>query len=67
MTLLANSSQSRELNRENSALVSTGAGTPSSTAAIAVQRPSPESETRPGELVELGRRRQRGGGQVQQP
>ena len=33
--------------RSKSAAVSTGAGTPSSIAAIAVQRPSPESETRP--------------------
>ena len=42
-TLSAKSASPRELNRSKSALVSTGAGTPSSIAASAVQRPSPES------------------------
>ena len=36
-------------------VASTGAGTPSSIAASTVQRPSPESETRPLNSVELGR------------
>ena len=47
--------------------VRTGAGTPSSIAAIEVQRPSPESETRPREVREVGRFLQRRGGQVEQP
>jgi hypothetical protein len=37
----------RRAKRENSALEMTGVGTPSSIAACKVQRPSPESETRP--------------------
>src|SRR6185369_15775696 len=41
------SSSCRELNRWNSAVVSTGAGAELSMAASAVHRPSPESETRP--------------------
>jgi hypothetical protein len=45
--LLAKSSRLREAKRDCRAVVSTGAGTPSSIAAMAVQRPSPESETRP--------------------
>src|SRR4051795_4481601 len=53
-TLLANSSSSREANRENSEAVSTGAGTPSSIAACAVQRPSPESDTRPENFSSCG-------------
>lgn len=36
-----------EEKRSNSAEESTGAGTPVSIAALSVQRPSPESETRP--------------------
>jgi len=44
---LASSSSPREAKREYSAALSTGAGTPSSIAACAVQRPSPESDTRP--------------------
>ena len=43
----------RELKRENSAVVSTGVGTPSSIAAIEVQRPSPESDTRPENSFEV--------------
>src|SRR4029077_18807603 len=46
-TLSAKSSRPREEKRSYSAVVSTGVGTPSSIAAIEVQRPSPESETRP--------------------
>ncbi len=46
-TLPANSASPREENRSKSAEASTGAGTPVSTAACSVQRPSPESETRP--------------------
>src|SRR3984957_8105059 len=45
--LLAKSSRLREAKRDCSAVVRTGAGTPSSIAAMAVHRPSPESETRP--------------------
>ena len=52
--MLANSSSPREAKRENSAGVSTGAGTPSSIAAWAVQRPSPESETRPEKFSSSG-------------
>ena len=48
-------------------MLRTGAGTPSSIAAIDVQRPSPESETRPAYSDEVGRFLQRLGGQVQQP
>ena len=48
-------------------MVRTGAGTPSSIAAIEVQRPSPESETRPGEVGEVGRFLHRRRGQVEQP
>ena len=44
----------REENREYSELVSTGAGTPSSIAAIEVHRPSPESETRPAKFDRSG-------------
>ncbi len=43
----ANRASPRELNRSYSEAVRTWAGTPSSTAASTVQRPSPESETRP--------------------
>ena len=53
-TLFANSPSSREEKREYSAAVSTSAGTPSSIAAIAVQRPSPESETRPAKPSSSG-------------
>ena len=53
-------------NRPNRAALSTGAGTPSSIAACSVQRPSPESETRPAKLASRGRR-ERGGRQVEQP
>src|SRR5262249_28246017 len=43
----AKSAPSREVKRANSAALSTSAGTPSSTAACTVHRPSPLSETRP--------------------
>ena len=43
----AYSSQPREQNRSNRAVLSTPADTPSSMAAWIVHRPSPESETRP--------------------
>jgi hypothetical protein len=39
--------RSRDSKREKTAAVRTGAGTPSSIAAMAVHLPSPESETRP--------------------
>ncbi|NYJ08216.1 hypothetical protein [Petropleomorpha daqingensis] len=55
-TRSANWSRSRDPNRENSAEVSVGAGTPASTAAIAVHRPSPESETRPENSARPGER-----------
>ena len=44
-----------------------GAGTASSMAALIVQRPSPESDTRPANFDELGILEQRGGRQVEQP
>ena len=66
-TLSAKSASPREVKRSYSAVVRTGAGTPSSIAAIEVQRPSPESETRPRELVEVRDCAQRRGGQVEQP
>ena len=50
----AKSSAPREAKREYSAVVSTGDGTPSSIAAIDVQRPSPESETRPANSSSVG-------------
>ena len=46
-SLLANSASPRESKRSYRAADSTGAGTDSSIAACSVQRPSPESETRP--------------------
>ena len=46
-TWLAKWSSSREAKRSKSDAASTGAGTPMSTAALTVQRPSPESDTRP--------------------
>ena len=55
-TLFAYSSRSREAKREYSAAVSTGAGMPSSIAAIDVQRPSPESDTRPANSASSGDR-----------
>lgn len=52
----AKSSRPREPNREYSAEVRTGAGTPSSIAAVDVQRPSPESDTRPENSSSVGER-----------
>ena len=52
--LFANSPSSRELKRSKSEAVSTEAGTPSSTAASAVHRPSPESDTRPEKPARSG-------------
>src|SRR5271169_5044902 len=46
-TRFAKSASPRELKRSYSAAVRTCAGTASSIAALIVQRPSPESETRP--------------------
>ena len=46
-TRFANSASPRDSNRSNSAADNTWTGTPSSTAASSVQRPSPESLTRP--------------------
>src|SRR5687768_14925893 len=46
-TLFANSAEPRDSKRSNSAALSTCTGTPSSIAAWIVQRPSPESDTRP--------------------
>src|SRR5439155_10025918 len=43
----ANSPSPRDAKRSNSAAVITFAGAPTSTAASTVQRPSPESDTRP--------------------
>jgi hypothetical protein len=48
------SASPRELNRSYRAVVSTGTGTPSSMAALMVQRPSPESETLPANPVSAG-------------
>src|SRR4029079_1960174 len=45
--LSAKSALARDENRANSAAASTSTGTPSSTAACTVHRPSPESDTRP--------------------
>ena len=53
-SLSAKSRFAARANRSNSAVLSTRAGTPSSMAALIVQRPSPESETRPEKSVELG-------------
>ena len=53
-TLSATSDRPRELNRWNSAADSTGTGTPSSIAAAIVQRPSPESLTRPSNASRCG-------------
>ena len=50
----AKSASPRELKRSYSAVVSTFAGTPSSTAASTVHRPSPESETRPAKPSRSG-------------
>ena len=46
---------------------STWTGTPSSIAASAVQRPSPESDTRPSNSASVGRLRERVRGEVEQP
>ena len=61
------SASPRELNRSYSAVVSTGTGTASSMAALIVQRPSPESETRPANSESSGSSTKRGCRQVQQP
>ena len=53
-TLSAKSSIPLELKRLKSADPITGAGTPSSIAACNVQRPSPESDTRPAKPVRSG-------------
>ena len=53
-SLSAKSASPRELKRSNSAALSTGAGAPSSIAAVIVQRPSPESETRPEKFARSG-------------
>ena len=66
-SLSAKSASPRELKRSYSAAASTCAGTPSSTAASAVQRPSPESETRPEKLAQLGILLEGRGRQVEQP
>ena len=50
----AKSASPREENRSYWAVVSTWAGTPTSTAAATVQRPSPESDTRPENPAALG-------------
>ena len=55
------------MKRSKSAVAITGAGTPSSIAAVTVQRPSPESLTRPENSASVGRLLQRGGGEVEQP
>src|SRR4030095_1469385 len=48
------SASPRDENRSYKAVVSTGTGTPSSIAALIVQRPSPESETLPANFTSLG-------------
>ena len=48
------SASPRELKRANSAVASTGTGTPASTAACMVQRPSPESATWPANCSSVG-------------
>src|SRR5262249_25427503 len=53
-SLSAKSASPRELKRSNSAVVSTGTGTASSIAALIVQRPSPESDTRPAKPCSAG-------------
>ena len=53
-TLSATSARPRELKRWNSAADSTGTGTPSSMAALIVQRPSPESLTWPSKASRWG-------------
>ena len=63
----AKSASPRELKRSYSAAASTWAGTASSIAALSVQRPSPESETRPANFVELRVCGERRGGQIEQP
>src|SRR5258708_27286408 len=52
--LSAKSASPRELNRSKSAELSTYAGTDSSIAALMVQRPSPESDTRPEKSLSVG-------------
>src|SRR4249920_2834447 len=52
--LSAKSASRRDVKREYRAVVSTGAGAASSIAAIDVQRPSPESLTRPSKLDKVG-------------
>src|SRR5271157_1004680 len=54
ISLSAYSAAPRDSKRPNSAALRTGAGTPSSFAACKVQRPSPESDTRPENLPRLG-------------
>ena len=53
-SLPANTSRPRDPKRAYSAAVRVGAGTPTSTAAIDVHRPSPESETRPANSSSSG-------------
>src|SRR5205823_8875516 len=53
-SLSAKSASPRELNRSYSEVVMTWAGTLSSMAAITVQRPSPESDTRPANSASCG-------------
>ena len=65
--LSANSASPRELKRAYRAALSTGAGTDSSMAALIVQRPSPESETRPPNCDSSGSFEERRGRQVEQP
>src|SRR5580692_4138433 len=54
--LSANSPLRRDSNRSYSESVMIGAGTPVSTAAATVQRPSPESDTRPSKSLRSGER-----------
>ena len=53
--------------RSKSAAASTCAGTASSIAASSVQRPSPESDTRPAKRSSVGSRGERRRGQVEEP
>ena len=66
-TRSAKSASPREEKRSKRAAVRTCAGTDVSMAAWTVQRPSPESETRPLKLLQRRIGQQRVGGQVEQP
>ena len=66
-TRSAKSSSPRDAKRSAIAVERIGAGTPSSMAALSVQRPSPESETRPANPGELRVSLERCGREIEQP